>query len=141
MPEINLETLKSDLDRDEDTVLLPYEDSVGKITIGTGRNLSDCGISREEALFLLENDIKKVLSDLDRAFPWWREKPEPVQRFLANLCFNLGIVGLRKWRETLRFIEAGQYKAAAKQFRSNTRYFSQVHSRAERLARLLESVV
>ena len=28
-------------------------------TIGVGRNLNDVGISEEEAMFLLDNDIKK----------------------------------------------------------------------------------
>jgi len=54
----------------------PYQDIVGKTTIGWGRNLSDIGISKNEALILLENDISAVFSDLDRMLPWWRSMTE-----------------------------------------------------------------
>jgi lysozyme len=141
MPEIDLLKLKKDLERDEGRVKLAYEDSVGKVSVAIGRNLDDVGLSDDEIDYLYANDERRVLAELDRAFPWWREQPEPVQRFMANLNFNLGLAGFRKWKETLRFIEAKQYKAAARQFRSNKRYFSQVGQRAERLAKLLESVV
>lgn len=126
---------------DEGLRLKPYRCTTGKLTIGYGRNLEDRGISPEEAEFLFQNDLKSVESDLDRAFPWWRGLHENAQWFLRNLCFNLGISGLRKWKETLRLLEARQYKAAAKQFRTNRRYFSQVGPRAERLAKSLEGVV
>src|SRR5688500_4879867 len=141
MPEIDLKKLKSDLERDEDRVKFPYEDSLGNVSIGIGHNLDAKGLSERIIDLIYEEDIDDVLCDLDRAFPWWREQPEPVQRFMANLCFNLGLDKFRKWKPTLKFIEARQYKAAARQFRSNKRYFAQVGDRAERLAKLLESVV
>ena len=37
---------------------LPYEDSVGKITIGIGRNLTDRGLSVDEVEMLFANDMK-----------------------------------------------------------------------------------
>lgn len=134
-----IEKLREDLRNDEDEILLPYEDSVGKITIGIGRNLTDRGISKEESAFLFENDLKIVFAELDSAFPWWRDAPENVQRFMANLNFNLGLPKFRKFTTTLKLIERRQYKSAAKAFRENKRYFSQVKGRAERLAILLET--
>lgn len=133
--------LKKDLERDEDRIRLPYEDTVGKITIGVGHNLSDNGLPDHIIDLLLDYDIDEVFKGLDRLIPWWRERPEKVQLFLANLCFNLGLDGLRKWKQTLKLIEAKQYKSAAAQFRTNKRYFRQVGDRAERLAKLLETVV
>jgi lysozyme len=135
-----IDQLKKDLVRDEDRVRLPYEDTVGKITIGVGRNLSDVGLSDDEIDLLLDNDIKRVIGELDRAFPWWTDLPENARLFMANLNFNLGLPKFRKFTTTLRFIERRQFKAAAKSFRENRRYFAQVGQRAERLAKLLENV-
>lgn len=132
--------LRKDLERDEDRRRLPYEDSVGKLSIGVGHNLSDNGLPDHIIDLLLDYDIGIVEGDLDRLIPWWRERPEKVQLFLANLCFNLGLDKFRKFRETLKLVEAKQYKAAARQFRSNKRYFQQVGERANRLAKLLETV-
>ena len=48
----------------------PYMDSVGKITIGVGRNLSDKGLSQAEIDALLEHDLDDVLIDLE-TFAWF----------------------------------------------------------------------
>ena len=44
--------------------LYPYNCSEGKLTLGIGRNLDDRGITEEEALYLLNNDIEAVQKDL-----------------------------------------------------------------------------
>ena len=57
--------------RHEGLRLKPYRDTVGKLTVGVGRNLDDVGITREEALMLLNNDIAEVRREVKRAFPWF----------------------------------------------------------------------
>ena len=52
--------LRSQLERHEGLRLKPYRDTVGKLTVGYGRNLEDVGISRDEADFMLDNDIDQV---------------------------------------------------------------------------------
>lgn len=42
----------------------PYHDTVGKLTIGYGRNLEDRGITFEEAKLLLANDIIEAHNEL-----------------------------------------------------------------------------
>jgi lysozyme len=44
--------------------LRAYRDTVGKLTIGYGRNLDDRGISEDEAGFMLDNDIDLVVAEL-----------------------------------------------------------------------------
>ena len=53
---MNRDALISQLIIDEGIKLKPYTDSVGKLTIGVGRNLNDVGISEDEARFLLGNE-------------------------------------------------------------------------------------
>ena len=67
---MNLAELREQLVIHEGMRLKPYKDSVGKLTIGVGRNLDDVGITEVEALELLENDIHRVMDDLDRNVPW-----------------------------------------------------------------------
>ena len=38
----------------------PYQCTAGKLTISVGRNLDDVGITKEEATYMLENDIARV---------------------------------------------------------------------------------
>jgi len=49
----------------------PYRDTKGILTIGVGRNLEDCGISRDEALYLLGNDIGSIAQALSEHLSWW----------------------------------------------------------------------
>jgi lysozyme len=132
--------LMEDLELDEDVRLKPYRDSVGKLTIGVGRNLDDMGISPDEAQMLLEHDITKVERDLDRNVPWWRQMTEPRQRALLNMCFNLGWPKLAGFKQTLGYLEAGQYAEAATACLDSL-WARQVGARAERIATLFRGVV
>lgn len=130
-----IEDLKDDLIRDEGLRLKPYKDTVGKITIGVGRNLDDVGISPLEANTLLENDINRTLSDLDDNAPWWRSLPEDAQRGIANMCFNMGWPRLSKFRKMLTALEENRFNDAAREA-LDSKWASQVGNRSERIADL-----
>jgi len=134
----NLTLLCTELKRDEDVRLKPYIDSVGKLTIGTGRNLDDVGINIDKNDYLLNNDIVCVEAALDAHLPWWRELDAVRQRVLANMCFNLGIGKLLGFQNTLPLIQSGQYAAAA-QSMLNSLWAQQVGPRAVRLANMMRS--
>ena len=48
------EPLNALLIRHERLRLKPYTDTVGKLTIGVGRNLTDMGLTQDEVLLLLQ---------------------------------------------------------------------------------------
>ena len=115
-----------------------YVDTVGKQTIGVGRNLTDVGISQAEALMLLDNDIARAEAGLDRAFPWWREMSDVRQRVLCDMCFNLGLEKLRHFERTLSAMHRGDYAQAAVGMLSS-KWAEQVGRRARRLAQMMET--
>jgi lysozyme len=131
--------LRRDLVRDEGLRLKPYKDSVGKLTIGVGRNLDDNGITEAEAMILLDNDIERARLDLDRNAPWWAEMPEPAMRGLLNMCFNLGWPRLSRFRKMLAALERGDWASAADQA-LDSRWALQVGPRATRIADLDRSL-
>lgn len=117
---------------------LPYRDTVGKLTIGIGRNLTDVGISRSEAIYLLGNDINKVIEQLDELLPWWRDLDEVRQRVLADMAFNMGIHRLLEFATTLGMVKAGEHADAAQQM-LRSKWARQVGRRARRLSRMMET--
>lgn len=133
-----MNAMVADLRRDEGERLKPYRDTVGKLTIGVGRNLDDVGLSPEESAYLLANDINKVLRQLDEKLPWWRGLCFNRQRVLINMAFNLGIAGLLGFRNTLAAVQAGQYDKAAEGMLSS-KWATQVGKRAVRLADLMRN--
>ena len=132
---MEVEKLRNDLKLDEGIELYPYKDTVGKITIGIGRNLTDRGITSGEAMFMLNNDIAIAVSMLDVNVPWWKDMPEECQRALANMCFNMGWPTLSKFVNMLASLEEGQYREAATHA-LNSRWAMQVGARATRIAEL-----
>ena len=124
---------------DEDMKLQPYRCTAGKLTIGVGRNLDDRGISAEEAMFLLRNDIDLVLAELKLNLKWFEAAPETVKMVLANMAFNMGTPRLMMFKKTLAFLEQRDYMNASVEM-LNSKWAVQVGNRAIRLSYMLKSI-
>lgn len=129
-------TISEMLIQHESLELFPYLDTTGHLTIGVGRNLNDRGITKEEALFMLDNDIKYFTSQLQKELPYFDSLPDNVKMVLLDMAFNLGISGLLTFKKTLAAIERGDYKSASK-YMLNSRWAIQVGVRAIELSDML----
>ena len=125
--------LTDQLIRDEELRLFPYTDTVGKTTIGVGRNLTDVGISIAEAKLLLANDITNAIARMEKAFPWSTGLDEVRHAALANMTFNMGIGRLAEFKKFLAAMAAGDWKTARDEMLDST-WAKQVGPRAQRLA-------
>lgn len=123
----------SDLERDEGVRLKPYLDTVGKTTIGVGRNLTDNGITAAEARVLLQNDLFRVANELDRVAPWWREMSQVRQNALVNMAFNLGLPRLLTFKKMMLALENGNFETAWAEA-MGSKWAAQVGERANRIA-------
>lgn len=117
------------LKRHEGVELKPYKDTVGKWTIGVGRNLDDIGISEQEAEMLLLNDIKEAERQLIATMPWTQELDEVRFSALLNFVFNVGIGTASKFVNAMALLKARNYDMAADEF-LNSRWAKQVGQRA-----------
>lgn len=119
--------------RDEGVKLRPYKDTVGKLSIGVGRNLEDVGVSIDEAKVMLQNDIKHATLALSQTFPWTDVIDDVRHAALVNLVFNMGIGGLSEFRKMLAELQIGNFSEAAAEM-LNSKWATQVGDRAKRLA-------
>lgn len=115
----------------------PYVDTVGKVTIGVGRNLTDKGLSGPEVEFLLNNDITETEALLDARLPWWRKLDDARQMVIMDMAFNMG-GKLFTFVNTLAAIKRGDW-AAAKAGMLAAKWAQQVGDRADRLAQIMET--
>ena len=158
-------SLKDQLILHEGIKLKPYKCSANKWTIGVGRNLDDVGLSKneqlklfgtsglnreevidglltrgiseEEALFLLDNDIKKCITDVKR-FPWF-ESLDPVrQKVIIDMRFNLGLAELMGFKKMILALEQGDYDKAAEEMKDSKWYY-QVGIRGRRLVKMMKT--
>lgn len=147
---MNIDLLKAELERDEDVRLEPYDDATGKelrpgdklignLTIGTGRNLTGVGISKEENDIFLANDInERVLPALNKFLPWWVKLNDIQQRVLSNMIFNMGIKRVLDFQIMLGRLQANDLNGAAEAMLDSL-WAKQVGDRAKRMAEMMKS--
>lgn len=110
----------------------PYLDTVGKVTIGWGRNLDDRGISVDEAELMLTNDINLCHEELLN-YIWYQIQPEPVKWALINMCFNMGLSKLLSFKKMIAALCHKDYTTAAQEA-LNSKWALQVGQRAKDVA-------
>ncbi len=136
MTSADRDALRQQLRTHEGWELFPYKDTVGKLTIGCGRNLTDRGLSEPEIRFLLDNDINDCINALV-TFPWFPALDPVRQRVFVDLCF-MGMGRLRGFTKMLAATARGDWATAAHEL-LDSKYAVQVGERARTLARMLET--
>jgi lysozyme len=114
----------------------PYRDTVGKLTIGVGRNLDDVGISEAEALVLLDTDINHCFRELTRALPFFGSLSSDRQNVLIDMAINLGVAGLLGFKKMIRHLEHSDFKGAASEM-LDSKWARQNGARATELSEMM----
>ena len=118
-----------------------YDDHLGYATIGVGRCLVQgvgMGLSDEEVDILLLNDVKRVIAELEKEYPWYAGLNRARQDAMINLSFNLGATRLRLFVKALAAMEAGDYEEAANQF-MDSKWAKQVGNRAVEVTEIIRT--
>jgi len=135
--------------------LMPYRCTAGKLTIGVGRNLEDNpptpeearalgdymhGITENAAKMLLRNDIARCFEALKRIVEGFEELDEERQYALLDMCFQMGVRGVRRFKRLLKAVEQRNFELAAFECLTS-KYAQQTPKRAKRIAQLLKTGV
>jgi lysozyme len=129
--------LREQLIRDEEEVLHVYLDSRGYQTIGVGRLVDKRkggGITHEEAMYLLENDIRKREIELQTKLPWTNQLDYERWCVLVNMSFNMGVAGLLGFKKMLAAMKRGDWEDAAVEIMDSD-YATELPKRAARMAK------
>lgn len=158
-------SLKDQLILHEGIKLRPYKCPANKWTIGVGRNLEDVGLSKdeqlklfgtsglsrkevidrllargiteEEALYLLDNDIEKCTTDV-KQFSFFENLNPVRQKVIIDMRLNLGFAGLKGFKRMLEALEQGDYEKAAEEMKDSKWYY-QVGIRGRRLVKMMKT--
>jgi len=162
---IKIPTIEDQLILHEGLYLEPYVCPGGYWTIGVGRNLetkglTDCeqvyifghdgmsrlevierlkeqGITKEQAMWLLANDISECIKDL-KTFTWFDQLDDIRAKVVVDMRFNLGAGGFRQFKKMIAALAAGDYKQAAAEM-VNSKWYHQVGARARRLVEMMRT--
>lgn len=137
--------------KEEGLKLKPYRCSQGKLTIGIGRCIDtnpfteeekraigdwEHGITKNAAMMLFRNDITRCERQLRDNISFYLKLDKERQFALLDMCFQLGLNGLLKFKKMLDYMRWGKFQLASKECLDSL-YAQQTPARAKRIAKLI----
>lgn len=110
----------------------PYVDTVGKITVGIGYNLTDRGMDDEWITTQCEKDIEYFHEQLNKNFPWFKFLNPDRQVVLIDMCF-MGFKRFLGFKKMISALEKNDFVTASMEMLAS-KWAAQVGNRALELA-------
>jgi len=130
---MNRARLSKQLEQDEGRRRRLYRDTVGKLTIGVGRNIEDRGLRDDEIDLMLSNDIDEAVS-IARSLVVNFDKLDDVrQEVVANMALNLGATRLAGFKQFIGALLRFDFQRATTEM-MDSKWYDQVGDRGKRLA-------
>jgi lysozyme len=105
-----------------------YNDINGYSTIGIGRcvdsRIAGSGLSIDECMYLLNNDINKFKKQI-QSYDWFQQLDSVRQDAIVELCFNMGTNNFLKFKKTIAALQQKNFKLASKEL-LNSNWANQV---------------
>ena len=99
--------------------------------------LKERGVTKDEALFLLANDIEDAIKDLSN-FDWFEDLDPVRKKVVIDMRYNLGPTRFRGFKKMIAALARGDYKAAAAEM-VDSRWYHEVGNRSKRLVKMMET--
>ena len=133
------------IDKEIETMLIRHEGysrkayyDNGDISVGHGRNLTSNGLTQEEALYLLKNDIKRIKAALTERFPVFDDLTNNRRKVLISMTMTLGLEGISKFDRMWAYINKGDYTRAGVEMYISE-WCNQVGYRCRELAEMMQN--
>ena len=151
---MDFNTIIKRLEFHEGCVLKPYLCPTKHETIGIGHNVEarpftaeelkaigdwKQGITKNMAYMICRNDVNLCLEKL-KTLDFWKQLDDERQYALIDICFNIGFVGLKKFRKMLKALSEKNYVESSNQL-LDSKYATQTGKRAKRIAKLIRTGV
>ena len=137
-----IEKLRKELESDEGNVKSIYLCSESHPTFGIGHLVTKedpehgkpvgTKVSHERVISAFEDDVSVTISDCTKIFRDWDNLPEEARLVTANMCFQLGMPNLKKFKKMISACNRSKWDEMASEMR-NSRWHKQTTARAERL--------
>ena len=113
-----------------------YKCTEGYDTIGYGFAIKDLVMDEDIAEMILRRKLDLLIDRVNKRFKWVSELPIEAQDVIYEMCFQLGITGVSKFKKTLAYLENFEYKMASKEM-LDSKWARQTPNRAKRLSNII----
>ena len=146
---MDIEKLREQLKIDEGCVKSVYLDHLNLPTTGIGHLINEWDeeygmpvgteVSEERVNELFEKDVQVTIDECKVLFDDFDDLPEEAKQVIANLMFNMGRPRLSKFFKFREAVRNRDWVESGRQLK-DSRYYTQVTARADRLIERLESI-
>ena len=113
-----------------------YQCTEGYDTIGYGFAIKDLVMDEDIAEMILRRKLDSLIERVNKRFKWVSELPIEAQDVIYEMCYQLGITGVSKFKKTLAYLENFEYKMASKEM-LDSKWARQTPNRAKRLSDII----
>lgn len=114
-----------------------YTDTLGYETIGYGFAIKDLELDEDMAGLILERKMTKLILNSFNRFNWLSSQPSGIQEVIIEMCYQLGITGVSKFKKMIAHIKNGDYILAGNEA-LDSRWAKQTPNRAKELSSKLK---
>ena len=117
-----------------------YKCTEGFDTIGYGFAIKDLEMPEHIAEELLILKLEKLQKNANSRFKWLEDMPQEVQEVVINMCYQLGINGVSKFRKAISAMQEGDWEEAADEMLDSL-WARQTPNRAKELSDIVRNQV
>ena len=130
-------SLKERIKLHEGFRLEPYEDSLGILTVGYGRNLTAAVFTRAEVELMFETDFRRASQGAEN-FGFYEYLNEGRKGVIVELCYWIGPTRLGKFRKMRDALSQCKWQLAHDEL-IDSKLYRQIPGRTQELADILLS--
>ena len=115
-----------------------YDDSLGIPTIGYGFAIKDLILDEDIAEDILMRKLERLKRNANSRFQWLQDMPQEVQAVVLNMCYQLGVTGVSKFRKAISALQEGEWQEAADEMLDSL-WARQTPNRAKELSNIVRN--
>jgi len=116
-----------------------YKCTEGFDTIGYGFAIKDLVMDEDIAEMILRRKLDSLIDRADKRFPFLKGLPVEAKDVIYEMCYQMGISGVSKFKKTLLYLENHEFKMASKEM-LDSRWARQTPNRANKLSNIIKEL-
>ena len=116
-----------------------YDDSLGIPTIGYGFAIKDLVLQEDLCDEILLRKLRILGRSVMGKFPFFDSLPSDCKDVLMEMCYQLGVTGVSKFKKALKAMEDGDWEKAADEM-LDSKWAKQTPGRAKEMSDIIRSL-
>ncbi len=116
-----------------------YQCTEGYDTIGYGFAIKDLILDEDIAEEILMRKLHKLIKRVRDRFDWLDDVPQEVQGVLVEMSYQMGLSGVCKFKNALKYMEFQNWEKAADEMLMS-RWYRQTPNRAKELSDIIRNL-